>query len=281
MNRHANGWGYALVWYGDFLTLDADPMYARLKFLKEHGFKFTGMSVGELSKLDDAALDRLGQFLVDNDLRITPGAGYRYATVTPDEAKSNTERIAASLQRLLPVIRGTIVTTGAWGAGHRFERNMPLDEKLEKIGKGIAPLAEACMALGVPLAIENHGDFYCSDVVKLCQATKDLYIFLDTGNTFLIGEQPLPAIEIAAPYTVGTHFKDHHVRPVLDAHPIYFEVAGSAIGEGDVPLREAYELILKHCPFPEKLAMEIEMICPDDMDHFECLKRSLDFVNSL
>jgi sugar phosphate isomerase/epimerase len=107
------------------------------------------------------------------------------------------------------------------------------------------------------MCIEDHGDFYCSDLVKLCKQTPHLYIFLDTGNTYLIGEQPIPAFEAAAPYTIGTHFKDHTVRPNPDI--LHFEVSCCALGDGDVPLRECYKILMEKAPHPEKLAMMFEM----------------------
>lgn len=30
-------WGYAHVWFGEFLTLDAEPQLARLKFIRKWG----------------------------------------------------------------------------------------------------------------------------------------------------------------------------------------------------------------------------------------------------
>ena len=152
---------------------------------------------------------------------------------------------------------------------------------MTRLSKRLTPLAQACWELGIPLGIENHGDFYCSDLAQLCDVTPHLYIFLDTGNTYLIGERPWPAFEVAAPFTIGTHFKDHRVTPRLDARPLHFEVAGSPLKEGDVPLRECYELLLAQSPMPEKLTMGVEMICPAGMDPVESMEKSLSFVRSL
>ena len=60
-----------------------------------------------------------------------------------------------------------------------------------------------------------------------------------------------------------------------------FAVAGATLGEGDVPLRECYEILQKHAPNPDTLVMEIEMIAPADLDPRECLRLSACFVNSL
>ena len=91
----------------------------------------------------------------------------------------------------------------------------------------------------------------------------------------------MPAFELAAQYTLGTHFKDHRVCPRYEARPLNFEVAGSAIGEGDVPLRECYHLLMKHAPNPQKLVMVMEMICPDHLDPVDCIERSIRFINTL
>ena len=71
------------------------------------------------------------------------------------------------------------------------------------------------------------------------------------------------------------------MRPRPDASPLHFEIAGAALGEGDVPLRECYELLLQHAPHPDKLVMEIEMVSPEDMNPLECFEKSLAFVRSL
>jgi sugar phosphate isomerase/epimerase len=178
------------------------------------------------------------------------------------------------------LLRATLVTTSAGGI-HRFVRQPALAHQLERLAEGVAPVTHVCRALQVPLGIENHGDYYCSDLVALCQAVPGLGIFLDTGNTYLIGEAPLPAFRAAAPYVVGTHWKDHHVRPCLDARPLHFEVAPAVLGEGDVPLRECYDLLLAHAPDPDALVMEIELIPPPDLDPVVAFERSLRWVRGL
>ena len=56
-----------------------------------------------------------------------------------------------------------------------------------------------------------------------------LRIFLDTGNTYLIGERPIPAYEAGAAYTIGTHFKDHRVAPVPS--PLGFDIKGAVAND--------------------------------------------------
>jgi len=167
------------------------------------------------------------------------------------------------------------------GKYHRFMREPSLQEQMDRVPSVIGPIAYACHEFGCPLGIENHGDYYASDLVELCRRTPFLGIFLDTGNTYLIGEPSLPAIRAAAPLTIGTHFKDHHVWPEKQTYPLRFEIGGAVLGEGDVGLREAYDILLAEAPNPASLVMMIEMVAPQPMLPGECLQKSLAFIRSL
>ncbi|MCL2709000.1 MAG: hypothetical protein FWF03_07800, partial [Defluviitaleaceae bacterium] len=97
----------------------------------------------------------------------------------------------------------------------------------------------------------------------------------------LLGEKPLNAFYEAAPYAVGTHFKDQRVKPMPQASPLHFEVGNSDIGGGDVPLRECWDILRKHAPLPDYLTMQFEMFPPPGMDPITCLNNSIAFVRSL
>jgi hypothetical protein len=96
-----------------------------------------------------------------------------------------------------------------------------------------------------------------------------------------LGEKPLTAFYEAAPYTVGTHFKDQRVKPVPNASPLHFEVGNSDLGGGDVPLRECWEILRKYSPARDYLTMMFEMFPPPGMDVTTCLNNSIAFVKSL
>ncbi|MEK7767528.1 MAG: sugar phosphate isomerase/epimerase family protein [bacterium] len=275
-------WGYALVWAGQFLTRDADPLMARLKFLAHYGLTTTGVGLDELDRLSPAQRDGLRGYLAAHDVRLPliVGAGW----LAPDRAalRRRTDELLGKLERYAPLARCPLVTTGG-GTVHRFTRAPALPGQMDLLAEALAPVAARCHALGIPFGIENHGDYYCSDLAALCRRVPHLGIFLDTGNTYLIGEAPLPAVREAAPFTVGTHFKDHVVAPRPEARPLHFEVGAAVIGEGDVPLREAYDLLLRFAPDPGRLTMEIELIPPSfkGNDPVEAFERSLAFVRSL
>lgn len=273
-------WGYALVWMPQYLTRDSDPILARLKFLKHYDLKVTGIGLEDVPKMSHARRDIISQYLADNDL-------YMHFYVHPDylnpdlgEVKRQVDEIMQNLEKYQKSFRTPLVTTGV-GNVHRFMRKPSLAEQLERLSEVLPLLAKGCRKLGLPFGIENHGDYYCSDLVPLCQQTPELGIFLDTGNTYLVGETPLPAFQAAAPYTVGTHFKDHHVCPRPEARPLHFEVGPSVIGDGDVPLEECYQLLVEKNPAPDKLVMEIEFIPPEQPEPVEAVERSIAFIKSL
>lgn len=273
-------WGYALVWMKQYLELDPDPLYAKLKLLKKYDLKTTGIGIEQVEAMSDTERDTLGAFLEENDLHLTVRPHIDFFHDDLGEVQRQAETGAQLIEKHRTLTRTPLATVGAGGV-HRFMRKPSLPHQIDRLAAVLPVLANACHAMDLPLGIENHGDYYCSDLVELCQRVPHLGIFLDTGNTYLIGEAPMPAFEAAAPYVVGSHFKDHYVRPCPDARPLHFEVAPSVIGEGDVPLRECYALLLEKAPRPDRLVMEIELIPPSDIDPMESFERSVNFIRSL
>lgn len=276
MSKNKIKWGYAGVFPGDFNIWKGDPFTNQLNFMIEHGFQsyHLGMSIFDKpEKLAQAA-----EFNKEHGLSLVLGFHGDYFTEDRAALTQLGENFLRNLEKHGRELCVSIVTTGA-GRIHRFKRQPNLEEQIERLATALAPVARGCRDLGCPLGIENHGDYYCSDLVELCGRTPGLGIFLDTGNCFLVGEQPVPACCLAAPYVIGTHFKDHFVHP--DPHELKFVLEGSPLGEGDVGLRQIYTDLLAFAPEPSSLAMQWEMVPPKGMNAFECLERSWAFVRSL
>jgi len=274
-------WGYAGVWPGAFGIYDGDRTMNKLRFVVEHGFGSTGIGLAELE--DPARRDAIGQFVADHDLRLTPHVGPRgveggYFGTDVDAVRRALDACVADLRRSAGAVRAPIVTTCV-GPYHRFQAAPSLAEQMDRLADVLGPLAAACREMSCPLGIENHGDYYCTDLVELCRRVPHLGIFLDTGNTYLIGEQSLPACRAAAPYTIGTHFKDHFVHP--DPQTLTFVVEGAPLGAGHVGLREVYQALLDEAPRPDELVMQWEMVPPKEMDALACLEQSWAFIRSL
>lgn len=272
-------WGYAGPWFHEFTAGDGSLM-AKLRWLLANGLRATHVSLSAVAQMSEADRAALAHYLADNDLHLVPVVSFDFLADRPEDVKKHTEEAIRALQEYAALLRAPIVTTLV-GRYHRFMRQPSLQEQMARIPSVLAPIAEACQELGTPLGIENHGDYYCTDLVELCKRTPFLRIFLDTGNTYLIGEQSLPAIRTAAPYVIGTHFKDHHVWPEKSTYPLRFEIAGAVLGEGDVGLAEAYKILAENAPDPANLVMLLEMIPPRPMGAVECFQRTMAFVHSL
>jgi len=271
-------WGYANGWWPEFLTADEDKLYAKLKFLLEHGFEETGVGLDEIVALSDEERDRLGRFLEDNNLHLTPSIWYDYVNTDDEEAARKTEEIARALRQNVPLLRAWSVFTRS-GAGHRFDRTLPVEEKIERLSKRLAPLAAVCHELGTPLGLNNQGDFYISDFIEMCECTPHLFIHLDTANIFWAGERIHPAFDMVAPYVIGTHWRDERIV-IGNTKPRGVMLQGCVTGEGDVGLRECYDILVAKAPNPDRLVMELEMFGPREMDRFECLEKSIAFIRS-
>ncbi len=269
-------WGYAGLWPGEFNVRDGDPVLNQLRFAREHGFRSCsfGLRVTETPE----RLEQVAQMIAENDLR--PAVHFRAPYFRGDMAKVHRrgEQFLRELEKYGELLQVSIVTTTA-GRVHRFMDQPCLEEQMDVLAEALAPVARGCYELGYPLGIENHGDYYCSDLAGLCERVPRLGIFLDTGNTYLIGERSVPGCREAAPYAIGTHFKDHRVHP--DPRELKFVVEGAPLGRGDVGLREVFRGLLELAPDPDGLVMLWEMLPPRDMDPFQCLEESWEFVRTL
>ncbi len=270
-------WGYAGVWPGEFRVWEGDPSMNQLRFIIEHGFQSTGFNLSEMR--DPARRDEVAALVEQHDLRLTAHAHVRWFDPDVDEARRQTDAFLEDLAAYGDLLRVPIVTMVA-GRCHRFMDSPSLAEQMDCLAQVLPYAAQACYEMGRPLGIENHGDYYCSDLVELCQRVPHLGIFLDTGNTYLIGEKSIPACREAAPYTIGTHFKDHYVHPEPQ-DGLKFVIGGAPLGEGHVGLEQVYRDLLDLAPEPDKLVMHWEMVPPKGMDGFECLERSWRFVRRI
>lgn len=273
-------WGYSGVWMGEFLTLDKDPHLAALKRVAERGFRCTDVFLDELEAMEPEKRERVFAFLEEHDLfyALRPQFNLWGPDFSRDQLKREVETQIRLLEHYAKPSRCRLVGFNSLG-NHRFSHDPELPAQLERLAEALAPLAGAAHALGIPFGVENHGDYYCADLAELCRNVPHLGIFLDTGNVFLIGEQPLPAFEVAAPHVVGGHFKDHFIQP--DPHTLCLRITGAISGQGEARLRECYEILQTRSPDPDRIVMQIEWIpCPGH-DHMEALTASMDWVRRL
>ncbi len=270
-------WGYAGVFPGEFEIWKGDQTFRKLEFMAANGFASTSISLTELQ--DPERRDRIARFVADHDLQLSAHLYHRFFRDDLETLQRKTDEFLKDLDTFGDLIRCPIVTFCA-GPVHRFMESPSLEEQMDLLATVCGPLAKGCHELNRPLGIENHGDYYCGDLVELCKRVEHLGIFLDTGNCFLIGEEPIPACRQAAPYTIGTHLKDHLVHP--DPKELKFVLEGCPLGSGHVGLGQIYQDLIQLAPNPPGLILQWEMIPPKEgMDAWECLKQSWDFIRTL
>lgn len=123
-----------------------------------------------------------------------------------------------------------------------FPKEQTKEASLELISKGLLELAEHAKKSNVTVLIETHGDLvHPDDVVTVMQAAKHKHagIIWDVTNMWVAtGEAPQDVYPKLKPYIHHTHIKD--AKKETD------EVHYKLLGEGEVPIFEAIDLLRKN-----------------------------------
>jgi len=127
--------------------------------------------------------------------------------------------------------------------------------QLEEIARKAAAAAPVAQKAGVRLCLENHTEAFSDEVLWIINRVNHPYAgaCVDTNNSLMVGEDPLTAIRKLAPVSYTNHFSDHRI--VLDQYGC--RITGVATGTGDVPMREAFQII-KSNPNMNRLNIEVE-----------------------
>ena len=147
------------------------------------------------------------------------------------------------------------------------ELMVQLENVIAKL-KHAAPLAQEA---GVKIAVENHTDAFSEEVVWVLEQVDHPWIgaCIDTVNALHVTEEPISAVENLAPRAVTNHFRD--ARIIIK--PYGFKLTGVAVGEGDLDMKRAYELI-KANPAVNRLNIELDLECPlNNMQEALCIER--------
>lgn len=282
INCNETVWGLALAWYGEYTRGgNTDPFIAKLDFLAKYGMKAFSAGAEEIDGLNERQQEILFAALQARDMHCILHSSINHMELSASEQDREIDKQLRLLEKYIRPCRSSIVTTCA-GDSNRYDRKMPWEEKIARFSRIMKPVARLCWDLGAPFGIENHADYFVSDFLEILRETPRLYLFLDTANALHIGEQPVKACEDAAPYVIGTHFKDHYmVRGAND--PLHYEIRGCALGDGEAELTRQYKIIMEKSPFRDKLVMLFELFTPDDgsLTHVQCFEKSVGFVQSL
>jgi sugar phosphate isomerase/epimerase len=147
-------------------------------------------------------------------------------------------------------------------AGSRFHPQVK--EQMRSFATQLKKSAPAAEGAGIKIAVENHCDSFSEEILWLLDLVNHPAVgaCIDTVNALMVMEDPMQAIANLAPRAFTNHFRDDRI----EMQRYGFKLTGAAVGEGDIDMQRAYEII-KNESSMRRINIETEMEIPlDDMD---------------
>ncbi len=276
-------WGlHSGGWMSGLYHKAPDQYRAQIELLAEFGLKSTTWSAKDLMAMDPGKRHELARLAAEASVNINLGLGIDYFAAEGDYARSLDATLQA-IQTLASQFRSRTCITGINRNYHHYSRDLPVAKQIDVLSPRMAPLAKLCAEADCPLCVHTVTHFG-GDMAELCRRTPKLALCFDTANCFLIGEVPLDAAHVVAPYTRSTHFKDHFVEPSFN--PLGLRARGAIPGEGDCDLRQIYAILKEKAPDPQNLVMELEIdpVVDDKqqpLNQRDVLRKAVDFIKTL
>lgn len=221
-------------------------------------------------KASDEEIGRLKEMLAGKGLTIVAvSPATDYLKFTPEEQREQIEHtkanVALAVKLGAPVVR--IFAGGAIPEGRTW------DECVRVVADQLRECARYAEEHGVKLGVESHGKFG-TDLNALAAIIERvdspaLGLTLDTANFFVNGVDPVEAARRLSGKIFHTHLKDAKKFP-NGSHK------GTALGEGDVPIREVVEE-LKRQGYEGWFCIEYEGEEDPDIG----LRKSVEFLKGL
>ena len=156
--------------------------------------------------------------------------------------------------------------------------------QLKSVASCLKQLAPSAEAAGVKIAVENHCDTFSEEILWLLDQVDNPRVgaCIDTVNALMVMEDPMEAIENLAPRAFTNHFRDDRIE--FQRHG--FKLTGTAVGDGDIDIKRAYEII-KTKSSMNRINIETETDIPtDDMESAlkmekETVERSIKYCREI
>lgn len=133
--------------------------------------------------------------------------------------------------------------------------------QLDAVAGTLAAAAPQAAEYGIRLAVENHCDSFADEILWLLDRVDSPVVgaCIDTVNGLHVTEDPMVAIEKLAPRAFTNHFRDDRI----EFQRWGFKLVGTAVGEGDIDMRRAYEIFRVQSGM-ERINIETELDTPVD-----------------
>lgn len=215
---------------------------------------------GVLESLEPAYLEEVGTAARERDLYLEynfsmdlgeQGIGIQH---DPAEAIATAKFLGADIVKLsMDLIRPRPV------AASRFHSEVMA--QIKSVASRLKQLVPAAEAAGVKIAVENHCDTFSEEILWLLDQVNNPLVgaCIDTVNALMVMEDPMEAIENLAPRAFTNHFRDDRIE--FQRHG--FKLTGTAVGDGDIDIKRAYEIIKTQSSM-KRINIETEMEIPLD-----------------
>ncbi len=229
-----------------------------------------------LDSLDDSYLKGLKEIMDRGNLECIVAWGHPLGL----EGGENVEAIADMEKHFKTCeIMGTDVLRMV--GSHYGLRNTPHRPQMDRLIKVMKDSVKRAEDRGIKLAMENHYDFTCDEMLEMFETLSSPYfgMTLDTGNALRYGDDPVEAAEKLSKYIYALHFKD--VSPLAEGNPEdWFYYACTAIGDGEIDV-PALCRTLEDSGYDGIYAIEFDYLHPKYDDEDSALVRSVEYLKNL
>jgi len=219
---------------------------------------------GVLENLDTTFLQEVNAAAGEHDLYLEynfsmdmggMGIGFQHDL---DEAIATAAALGADIVKVsMDLVRPRPVSAS------RFHPNVI--EQMKSFAARLTASAPAAESAGIKIAVENHCDSFSEEILWLLDRVNHPAVgaCIDTVNALMVMEDPMQAIENLAPRAFTNHFRDDRI----EFQRYGFKLTGAAVGEGDIDMKGAYDII-KNRSCMRRINIETEMDIPlDNMEN--------------
>jgi sugar phosphate isomerase/epimerase len=214
-------------------------------------------------------------------------------SIIGDHKQEIREIVAAQIKAAKAL--GVSILRGAYGKLKleytRYNKNYPRKEHIKYVTDTLKEAAKMFEDAGLYFALENHCDFTGREFAEIFSAVNSTHIgcTLDTANGFTVYCDPNEDIEYLAKYAFTTHIKDMLVQDFeSDYGLIPYQARGCAVGDGNVDVPHALELLDTQSPFAKGLHLIIEQgwmnydtVTDREAYDKECVHQGLKYLKKL
>jgi len=148
---------------------------------------------------------------------------------------------------------------------------------VERLTGPVRRAADRAAAVGVRLAIENHGDLRAADILELIDRVDrpNLGVCLDNVNLMRVGDDELEGTTALAPHALLVQLKDYLPGdPTVWGGPVC-----TALGEGTGPLIDILA-ILDRAGFDGPVCVELASLGDGPVDELAMIRRSVEWLRA-